>query len=234
MVVKGDERCDEIQENREDVRQLADDVHNDHVDAVALRGEPFTPAADRVCGNGKVVGLFLRQFDPCFRLGYFLFGFRFVAVEFGEFTLVLFFGLLDASLAFDELFGSVYGRTTCLRGHLAKLRLLVGYEVGGLCKIVGVVLVFLRSLFKLVHAILILLKTVVVFFQPLIVFLHGRVVLAQHRLVPLLELFVYRSRGAEPFHLVQHGCGLVEHGFGEFKLGASVIELRFGVGKLVP
>ena len=132
-------------------------------------------------------------------------------------------------MAFDELFGSVYGRTTCLRGHLAKLRLLVGYEVGGLCKIVGVVLVFLRSLFKLVHAILILLKTVVVFFQPLIVFLHGRVVLAQHRLVPLLELFVYRSRGADPFHLVQHGCGLVEHGFGEFKLGASVIELLFGI-----
>ena len=34
-----------------DVRQFADDVNNDHVDAVALRGEPFTPAADRVCGE---------------------------------------------------------------------------------------------------------------------------------------------------------------------------------------
>lgn len=83
---EGDERRDEVEEDREDVRQFRHDAFDDHVHAVALRGQAFAAAADGIGRDGEIVDLLLGEGYLPFGFGYLAFGFGLLRVEFGEFA----------------------------------------------------------------------------------------------------------------------------------------------------
>ena len=118
---EGDERRDEVEEDREDVRQFRHDAFDDHVHAVALRGQAFAAAADGIGRDGEIVDLLLGEGYLPFGFGYLAFGFGLLRVEFGEFALVFRFGLVDVPLALDKLRDAVCDLLAGLRHRFAEL-----------------------------------------------------------------------------------------------------------------
>lgn len=231
---EGDERRDEVEEDREDVRQFRHDAFDDHVHTVALRGQAFAAAADGIGRDGEIVDLLLGEGYLPFGFGYLAFGFGLLRVEFGEFALVFRFGLVDVPLALDKLRDAVCDLLASLRHRFAELVLFFGYLFGCLCEIVRIAPIRLRALVEPRYGVLVLLQSRIVGVQLSVVFGAGFVVLVDRHVVFAAYLFVEFAGDAGLFPFAERRADFVEHGFACFELFSRRVQLRFAVRQLVP